>query len=379
MKFAPAIRLMMTADAVGGVWVFAANLARALGAAGHQVILVTLGPSPTEAQRDAVAGYPGVFLVETDLQLEWQDPACSDLSRARAVLGDIADRLAPDLIHLNGFREATFDWKVPTIVTAHSCVNSWASACGECESFTGNEWRVYSANVEAGLHKTDAWVAPTRAFRDVLARRYEPATEGYAVWNGLDGAGCSASRKRPVILGAGRVWDRAKNLSALSSVASKIDWPIRIAGPRGLGGGEPLAAADGCEFLGEISRDELLREMEAASVFVSPALYEPFGLSVLEAARAGCALLLADIPTFRELWDGAAVFFDPRDAEALRRGLRSLCGDEAQRTALQRAGMARARRYPLHRTVSRYRTIYQSVLATQPLRAASTQGAEMSA
>jgi hypothetical protein len=56
-----------------------------------------------------------------------------------------------------------------------------------------------------------------------------------------------------------------------------------------------------------------------------------------------------------------------------------LCGDEVQRTVLQRAGMARARRYPLHRTVSRYRTIYQSVLATQPLRAGSTQGAEMSA
>jgi glycosyltransferase involved in cell wall biosynthesis len=379
VKCAPAIRLMMTADAVGGVWVFAVNLARALGAAGHQVILVTLGPRPAKAQRDAVAGHPGVFLVETDLQLEWQDPAGSDLSRARAVLGDIADRLAPDLIHLNGFREATFDWKVPTIVTAHSCVNSWAFACGECESFTGSEWRVYSANVEAGLHNTNAWVAPTRAFREVLASRYGPPTEGHAVWNGVDGTGCSPLRKRPVILGAGRVWDRAKNLSAFSSIASEIDWPIRIAGPRGLGGGERLAATDGCEFLGEISHDELLREMGSASIFVSPALYEPFGLSVLEAARAGCALLLADIPTFRELWDGAAVFFDPRDGEALRRSLRVLCGDEVQRTVLQRAGMARARRYPLHRTVSRYRTIYQSVLATQPLRAGSTQRAEMSA
>ena len=38
------------------------------------------------------------------------------------------------------------------------------------------------------------------------------------------------------------------------------------------------------------------------------ALYEPFGLAVLEAAQAGCALVLSDIPTFRELWDGAALF-----------------------------------------------------------------------
>jgi glycosyltransferase involved in cell wall biosynthesis len=379
MNSAPATRLMMTADAVGGVWVFAANLARALGAAGHEVILVTLGPHPTEAQRNAVVDHPGVFLIETDLQLEWQDPAGSDLSHARAVLGDIAGGLAPDLIHLNGFREAMFDWKVPTIVTAHSCVNSWAFACGEGECFTGDEWRVYSANVVAGLRNTDAWVAPTRAFRDDLARRYEPPTEGYAVWNGVVVAGCGPLRKGAIILGAGRAWDKAKNLSALSSIACKINWPIRIAGALSLGGGETLAAVDRCEFLGEISHDELLREMDSASIFVSPALYEPFGLSVLEAARAGCALLLADIPTFRELWDGAAAFFDPLEAGALRRCLRSLCGDEVQRARLQRAGMARARRYPLHRTVSRYRTIYESLLATHPLRAGPTQAAEMSA
>ena len=52
----------------------------------------------------------------------------------------------------------------------------------------------------------------------------------------------------------------------------------------------------------------------SAAVFVSPALYEPFGLAVLEAAHAGCALVLSDIPTFRELWDCAAVFVDPHDA-----------------------------------------------------------------
>ncbi len=31
-----------------------------------------------------------------------------------------------------------------------------------------------------------------------------------------------------------------------------------------------------------------------------PARYEPFGLSVLEAALSGCALVLGDIPSLRE-------------------------------------------------------------------------------
>src|SRR5947199_312178 len=74
-----------------------------------------------------------------------------------------------------------------------------------------------------------------------------------------------------------------------------------------------------------------------AAIFASPALYEPFGLTVLEAAAAGCALVLSDIPSFRELWSGAAVFVDPADSESLHRALRDLSADDHQRVGLQRA------------------------------------------
>src|SRR3954464_8773999 len=183
------IRLMMTTDAVGGVWVFATTLARSLGLAGFEVLLVTLGPRPTAAQTAMVRGCRGVSLVETDLQLEWQDPAAADVCRAAAVLAAIADRFGPDLVHFNSFREAMFDWKVPTIVVAHSCVNSWAAACRETDAFAGEEWSVYTSNVRAGLRKADAWVAPTYAFRDELARQYEVPANGHVIWNGVDAGG----------------------------------------------------------------------------------------------------------------------------------------------------------------------------------------------
>src|SRR3546814_15067984 len=63
---------------------------------------------------------------------------------------------------------------------------------------------------------------------------------------------------------------------------------------------------------------------ERAGIFVSPSLYEPFGLAVLEAAMSGCALLLSDIPTFRELWDGAAVFTPAGDSDALADRLQAM-------------------------------------------------------
>jgi Glycosyltransferase Family 4 len=215
MSSPPGTRLLMTTDTIGGVWIFAVTIARALGAAGFEVLLVTLGPRPTGAQRGMLSGCRGVLLAETDLQLEWQDPGGSDLNHAKAVFSAIEDQFAPDLVHLNSFREASFDWQVPTVVVAHSCVNSWAAACGQAEAFTGEEWKFYSSNVRAGLRKADVWVAPTSAFRDELAQRYELAATGCAIWNGVESARAITEPKLPFILSAGRVWDKAKNFSVL--------------------------------------------------------------------------------------------------------------------------------------------------------------------
>ncbi|MDT8262603.1 glycosyltransferase, partial [Roseomonas sp. DSM 102946] len=70
-----------------------------------------------------------------------------------------------------------------------------------------------------------------------------------------------------------------------------------------------------------------------------------FGLAVLEAAQAGCALVLSDIPTFRELWDGAAVFVPPDDEAAVALALDRMMADRAERDRLGDAARERARRY----------------------------------
>jgi glycosyltransferase involved in cell wall biosynthesis len=87
--------------------------------------------------------------------------------------------------------------------------------------------------------------------------------------------------------------------------------------------------------------------MEQAAIFVSPALYEPFGLSVLEAAGRGAALALADLPTFRELWGGAALFFPPRDCDLLARSVNRLIEDRPLRAELAAKAVERASIYGL--------------------------------
>ena len=67
-------------------------------------------------------------------------------------------------------------------------------------------------------------------------------------------------------------------------------------------------------FRGELNEAELRHLYTRASIFVGTSRYEPFGLSPLEAALSRCALLLNDIPSFREIWGESACYFQTNDA-----------------------------------------------------------------
>jgi glycosyltransferase involved in cell wall biosynthesis len=339
----------MTADAVGGVWTFALELAAGLAGHGTETALVVLGPPPGKAQLAAAAAIPGLEVMVPGLDLEWRDRAAlgaDAASRLRA----LARAFRPDLVHINGFREAACGWDAPVLLAAHSCVRSWWHACRGGEP-PAAEWGAYLAGVRAGLRAADAVVAPTTAFLAELALLYGPLPPARAIHNGrrLD---IPTTEHRPVVLAAGRLWDEAKGLADLAAVAEWLPWPVLAAGDPGA---EPPG---GISHLGELSPDRLLRHMAEAEIFAAPARYEPFGLSILEAAATGAALVLGDLPTLRELWDGAARFVPPGDRLALRAALLELIGDDPARRALQEAARSRARAYGRVRMIEGYLAFY---------------------
>ena len=101
--------------------------------------------------------------------------------------------------------------------------------------------------------------------------------------------------------------------------------------------------------------------MADAEVFVSAARYEPFGLAVLEAARSGTPLVLSDIPTFRELWEGAALFADPDHVAGFARAIETVL--DAPRLAADLADRAarRAARYTIEAQAKAMRAIYADI------------------
>lgn len=351
-------RVLMTTDTLGGVWTYATSLASSLAALGAEVYLVSMGPRPRPDQREMLPD-SAVRLIESDLALEWQDPDAADIIHTRDFFASLEERVRPDIIHLNSFREATLDWHVPVVVVAHSCVNSWGIACNDSDWLSEPKWRRYSMLVEAGLDRADAWVAPTHAFGDVMSKHYHPRARGKVIHNGLASSSESPDPKKRFIFAAGRMWDAAKNLATLAAAGQDLDWPVFVAGTAASSAGH---LAGGIELLGELSHAELRQRVRRAAIFASPARYEPFGLSVLEAAIGGCALVLSDIPTFRELWNGAAEFVQPDDVERLRAVLGELCADSHKRERLQLAAIKRARRYSTRQMTDAYARLYRSLI-----------------
>lgn len=350
------LRVLMTTDTVGGVWTYSCSLASTLAATGADVTLVTMGPRAQADQAEMLRG-SRVRLIQTDLALEWQDPEGRDLLHARRVLENLETSLRPEIIHLNSFREAAFAWRAPVVVVAHSCVNSWALACRDGAWLNEPKWCSYTERVAAAFDKAQAWVCPSRSFHDVITQIYRPRSPGTVIWNGITPRE-ALGRRQELIFAAGRLWDRAKNIEVLAAAAPGLEWPVHVAGP-----------ADACPpasvtWLGHLPYEAMRARLQHPAIFASPALYEPFGLSVLEAAAAGCALVLSDIPTFRELWSGAALFVDPTDSKALHRTLANLCVDDRERAQLQRAAFEHSLTYSLTRTASAYLRLYEGLLAS---------------
>lgn len=330
--------MLLTTDAVGGVWRYSLDLAAGMV---QRPILVVLGPSPSQAQRDEAAAL-GLQLIDTGLPLDWTaaDPAA--LTAVTAALKSLAAGQGVRSVHLHAPALAGPDpWEPAAVVVAHSCVATWWQAVRGGPLPDDLAWRAEATRV--GLHTADAVIAPSKAHAESTCRAYGDCMIT-AVHNGAHPllAGEGRGDSTGPILTAGRLWDEAKNATVLDQVASRLDTPIHAAGPVTGPNGAHVNLPN-LHLLGPLDARAMRRAYAKASVFASLARYEPFGLSVLEAAQSGLRLVLSDIPTFRELWDGAARFV-PLGADPV----------PALRAALTDTGDAtrHAARYTLEKTVA---------------------------
>jgi glycosyltransferase involved in cell wall biosynthesis len=339
------LRILLTVDAVGGVWQYGLDLARGLAARGVETILATLGPEPDAAQRSEARSIAGATLVGTGLPLDWLCDGPAPVLAAGAAIADLARTCGADLVQLNmPTLGAAAPPPVPVVAVTHGCVSTWWQAARPGEALAP-EYRWHRRLMGEGLRAADRLVAPTASYARTVARHYGLPRCPLVVHNGrtpLVDHSCEVLTDR--VLTVGRLWDRVKRTELLDRVAAQLVVPFDAAGAVIGPHGERIATED-LHPLGQLDAEELGRHLATRPIFVSAASFEPFGLAVLEAAGAGCALVLSDIASFRELWDGAALFVAGDDEAGYVRAVEALLGDVSERRRLGDAAKQRAARY----------------------------------
>ena len=280
--------------------------------------LVVLGPSPRgrPERRGARRSGPGADRHRAGARLAGGHAPEVGRGAGAGVARSGAIRSAPDLVHLNspgaGRRRRAFG--APVLGACHSCLATWWLAVRQRpRSRRTSRWRTrLHARGPARLRRS------RRAQPRLRARRRRRPTAFPRRRGGPQRARRTRRRRR-------RLRARAAGLHRRAAVgrgqerrrAGRAAARLRGAGaaPPGRCRGRTAGRVDlaTAVALGRLPAAAVAAWLRRARGLRLAALYEPFGLAVLEAAQAGCALVLSDIPTFRELWDGAAVFADPHD------------------------------------------------------------------
>jgi glycosyltransferase involved in cell wall biosynthesis len=362
------MRVLITTSANTEIWHYSSTLANELATNhGVEIMLVSLGVQPSADQLSMVQpglrlGGGSIEMDRLDFPLEQEIAPVEVYASARRALLDLALRWRAHVLHANEYHLGELgNSGMPVLVVAHH------DLCSRHSDLDGDEASpmdsAYSDLVRKGLAAASSVIAPNAFMADSVSRWFDYHGVVRIIPNGIsEHPGGMASARTIDAVTAGRLWDPAANLECFRATAASMEDRTFVAsGPLAPPGKEPLSQCeDSIRYTGPISDVELRQLFGRTRFFVSPALCDPFGLAVTEAAFAGCCLVLSDVPSYRADWEDAAVYFDPRDPSALAELIGGLEENIPRRHAL--VGLARDRALVLYgadRMADAYYETYQ--------------------
>lgn len=357
------MRVLITADTLGGVWIYVQELVTGMVRRGVSVTLVSFGGIPTREQTKWLRELPEVDFRPTAFRLEWMQDSAADLERSAKFVSEVVRQVNPELLHLNQYSYGSLAVDVPRLVVAHSDVVSWWVAVhGQPPS--DDVWmRHYREVVTRGLAQATAVIAPSRWMLDQISEHYIRPAHASVIYNGRSPERFEPNaQKQDYMVSIGRLWDCGKQTDLLT----QCELPMRtiVAGSechpdenfrvevRGRGSTQ-------VEFVGCQSAQEVQKLLSHASVYAATSRYEPFGLAPVEAALSRCAILANDIPAFREIWGDNARYFQRNDAQSLADTAARLYRDATLRREYADRAYEHARQhYSADRMVDEYLALY---------------------
>jgi glycogen(starch) synthase len=364
------LHVLVTADTITGVWTYTRELVTGLVSRGARVTLVSLGDIPLPEQTVWMDSLHGLEYRPTAFRLEWMQEGEEDFAESSRYLADLVREIKPDLLHLNQFCYGGLPVDVPRVVVAHGDLISWWMAVHGREPEPQRWLKWYRKTVIAALSGASAVVAPSAWMLQTLRLCYAKPTRDVVIYNGRNPIFFNPYvSKDDSVLAVGRLWDAGKQVSLLTQHQHPLQVCI-VAAEKPVQPRIPiradvrLATDNNCVALRGPQTEAQLRTLYSrAAIYAATSRYEPFGMAPLEAALSRCAIVANDIPSFREIWGEAALYFRANDAASLAEAIRQLNGDRDLRNTYADRAYQRAReRFTAKRMIDDYLELYRSLL-----------------
>ena len=366
------MHVLVTADSLSGSWAYARELVTGLVTRGVRVTLVSFGEIPLPEQTAWMDHLHGLDYRPTAFHLEWMQDAKEDLPESSAFLCELVRELRPDLLHLNQFCYGNLPVDVPRVVMAHGDLITWSHAVHNHASHSERSLKWYRNTVLAGLAGADAVVAPSEWMLDRISEYYRRPQRGEVIYPGRNPIFFNPYiSKDDCVLAVGRMVDAGKQVFLLTQQPYSV--PVCIVGaehtvptPRIPIRADVKVATDqtSVAIRGPQTEAQLHALYSRASIYAATARYDPLGMAALDGAFSRCAIVANDIPSFREIWGGAALYFRTNDAASLAENISRLNDDRAMRRAYAEMAYSRAReRFTTKRMIDECLYLYRSLVS----------------
>jgi glycosyltransferase involved in cell wall biosynthesis len=366
------VHVLVTADSLSGSWTYARELVTGLVTRGVRVTLVSFGEIPLPEQTTWMDHLHGLDYHPTAFRLEWMQEAEEDLPESSAFLFELVQELRPDVLHLNQFCYGNLPVDIPRVVMAHGDMITRAQALDDRTPRSGMPLKWYRDTIRLGIEGADAVVAPSEWMLDRIRTCYTRPRREAVIYPGRNPIFFNPYvSKDDCVLAVGRLVDAGKQISLLTQHVHPL--PVCIVGaeqtvplPRIPIRADVKVATDetSVAIRGPQTESQLRALYSRASIYAATARYEPLGMPALEAAFSRCAIVANDIPTYRELWGDAALYFRTNDAASLAENIRLLNSDRAMCRAYAELAYTRAReRFTTKRMIDEYLQLYRSLVS----------------
>ncbi len=303
--------------------------------------------------------------------------------KEQIILPIVLNKINPDLFHVPHFNAPIF-WFGKTVVTVHDMIMHYSTGLQTTTRSKFLYWPkqlLYRLVFYLAVKKAQKIIVPSNFWKKKLRDRYGFKSEKIAVtYEGADewqelrpNKSLVIKARNPFAVYTGSAYPH-KNLERLFLAVKilneeqKTPFDLYVSSGRSVflkrleKLSQSLRVWGYVRFLGFVDDQDLAAYYQKAVCLVQPSLLEGFGLTGLEAMMIGCPVLAADASCLPEVYESAALYFDPHDSQEMAEKIKTLVNNPELREKLRQLGFAQAKKYSWQKMAKETLSLYLNLL-----------------